>query len=194
MAERAQFYSSVVPQTQGSHGQGLWPGIVVEAGGLLHLTDSVVANASAGVLVRGELVGDGITVNDAYRGVSVVGGSANITALEANRIDYEAVYVETGALNLTNGDAHEVAVGLANHAEAHVEDLGVSEAGVGVQALDGSLNLTNPPSQTPAWALPRFQAPCPPLPRSQVQACRCALTQGMQTDFHLHTAICKVNV
>ena len=143
VAERAQFYSSVVPQTQGSHGQGLWPGIVVEAGGLLHLTDSVVANASAGVLVRGELVGDGITVNDAYRGVSVVGGSANITALEANRIDYEAVYVETGALNLTNGDAHEVAVGLANHAEAHVEDFEVSEAGVGVQALDGSLNLTN---------------------------------------------------
>ena len=86
VAERAQFYSSVVPQTQGSHGQGLWPGIVVEAGGLLLLTDTVVANASAGVLVRGELVGDGMTVNDAYRGVSVVGGSANITALELSLI------------------------------------------------------------------------------------------------------------
>jgi len=37
--------------------------------------------------------------------------------------------------------ADEVAVGLANHGTSHVEDFVVKEAGVGVQALSGSLTL-----------------------------------------------------
>lgn len=143
VAEQALFYSSVLPQTQGSHGQGLWPGLVVETGGLLNLTDTTVANASAGVLARGAFTGTDVVFNDAYRGLSVVGGSATVQGLEANRIDYEAVYAQSGTLNLTQAHVHEVAVGLANHALATVEDFSVSEAGVGVQALDGILNLTS---------------------------------------------------
>ena len=142
-ADQALFYSSVLPQTQGSHGQGLWPGLVVETGGLLNLTDTTVANASAGVLVRGAFIATDVVFNDAYRGLSVVGGSATVHGLDANRIDYEAVYVESGTLNLTEAHVNEVAVGLANHALATVHDFVVSEAGVGVQALDGTLNLTS---------------------------------------------------
>ena len=122
VVDQALFYSSVIPQTQGSHGQGLWPGLVVETGGLLNLTDTTVANASAGVLARGAFTATDVVFNDAYRGLSVVGGSATGQGWEANRIDYEAVYAQSGTLNLTQAHVHEVAVGLANHALATVED------------------------------------------------------------------------
>ena len=140
--DQASFFSSIVPETQGSHGQGLWPGLVVEPSGQLNLTDSTVANASAGVLVRGAFNGTDVVFNDAYRGLSVVGGHAIATNLEANRMDYEAVYVETGSLNLTNATVTEVAVGLANHAQASVVEFTVSEAGVGAQSLGGALDLS----------------------------------------------------
>ncbi|MBH35106.1 MAG: hypothetical protein CMB74_06650 [Euryarchaeota archaeon] len=142
VVDQASFFSSVVPETQGSHGQGLWSGLVVEPGGQLNLTDSVVANASASVLVRGAFNGTDVVFNDAYRGLSVMGGDAVATGLDANRIDYEAVYVESGSLNLTHATATEVAVGLANHAQASVVDLTVSEAGVGAQSLGGDLYLS----------------------------------------------------
>ena len=141
VAEQAVFYSSLVPETQGSHGQGLWPGIVVESSGQLNLTDVTVANASAGVLARGEFNGTDVVFNDAYRGVSVIGGDVIVNGFEANRIDYEAVYVESGALNFTDGTANEVAVGLANHATSNIVDFVVNEAGVGVQSYGGMLDL-----------------------------------------------------
>ena len=143
VADQASFFSSVVPETQGSHGQGLWPGLVVESGGALNLTNSLVANASASVLVRGTFSGDEVVFNDAYRGLSVVGGSAIVSSLEAHRMDYEAVYVESGLLDLSNATATEVAVGLANHAQATVADFTVSEAGVGAQSLGGDLYLSD---------------------------------------------------
>ncbi len=141
LVEGASFFSSVPPITQGSHGQGLWPGIVVESGGSLNISNTTVANASAGVLLRGHLSAHNVLFNDAYRALSVVGGSASVDGFEANRMDYEAVYVESGTLNLTSGLANEVAIGLANHGTAIVEDFTVTEAGVGVQALAGSLAL-----------------------------------------------------
>lgn len=142
LAQQASFFSTIVPETQGSHGQGLWPGIVVEVGGQANLTEVSVANASAGVLVRGDFNGTNVVFNDAYRGLSVMGGEAVINGFEANRMDYEAVYVETGELDFTDGTATEVAIGLANHATANVTEFDVYEAGVGVQSYDGSLDMT----------------------------------------------------
>ena len=141
-ADQALFYSSVIPETQGSHGQGLWPGIVIEAGGIGALTEVTIANASAGVLVKGQLSGSGLVFNDAYRGVSVVGGTANITDTEAHRMDYEAFYVQSGTLHLSNVLASEVAIGLANYGVANISDFTVQEAGVGVQSMGGTLELT----------------------------------------------------
>ncbi len=141
VADQASFFSSIVPETQGSHGQGLWLGIVIETGGQANFTDVSVSNASAGVLVRGTFNASGTVFNDAYRGLSVMGGTATVDGLEANRMDYEAVYVEHGALNLTNGTVNEVAVGLANQGTSHIEEFVVKQAGVGVQSLGGVLTL-----------------------------------------------------
>ena len=140
-ASQASFYSSVLPETQGSHGQGLWPGIEIESSGTGLFSSVTVANASAGVMVKGELTASDLTLNDAYRGVAVMGGTANLTDVEAHRIDYEALYVESGSLTVDGGLAEEVAVGVANHGTANLTDMTVREAGVGVQSLAGSLTL-----------------------------------------------------
>ena len=140
-ADQAHFYSSVIPETQGSHGQGLWPGIVIEVGGVGLMSNTTVSNASAGVVVKGQFEGTGVVFNDAYRGVAVVGGTANITDAEAHRMDYEAFYVASGTLHLSHGLANEVAIGLANFGVANVSDFTVQEAGVGVQSLGGTLDL-----------------------------------------------------
>ncbi|GIR75536.1 MAG: hypothetical protein CM15mP78_02350 [Candidatus Poseidoniales archaeon] len=142
VADQATFFSSVVPETQGSHGQGLWPGIVVEPGGQANLTETVVANASAGVLVRGAFNGTDVVFNDAYRGLSVMGGAAEVSGMEAHRMDYEAIYVASGTLHANDVLAREVAVGLANHGQSNLTDLTVQEAGVGVQSQAGSMNLS----------------------------------------------------
>ena len=142
IATDASFFSSVPPITQGSHGQGLWEGVHVKPSGTAEFTNVVVSNASSGVLVEGSFVGDTVTFNDAYRGISVAGGSATVEQFTANRIDFEALYVSAGTLNLSFGHANEVAVGLANHAQANVTDLTVQEAGIAIQSNAGSLNLT----------------------------------------------------
>ena len=87
VVERAQFYSSVVPQTQGSHGQGLWPsGLWLKPVACCTSPTAWLPTPQQGCWCAVNWLEDGITVNDAYRGVSVVGGSANITALEANQL------------------------------------------------------------------------------------------------------------
>ena len=140
-ADQAVFFSSVVPETQGSHGQGLWPGIEIESSGTGLFSSVTVANASAGVMVKGSLTASDLTLNDAYRGVAVLGGTANLTDVEAHRIDYEALYVESGQLVVDGGWAQEVAIGVANHGTANLTDLTVEEAGVGAQSLAGTLTL-----------------------------------------------------
>ena len=140
-ADQASFFSSVTPLTQGSHGQGIWPGIVVESGGVVDLNEVMISNASAGVLVKGNLSATKVVFNDAYRGISVVGGHATVNDFTANRMDYEALYVESGTLYLETGLANEVAVGLANHDYANLTDFTVREAGVGVQSQAGIMEL-----------------------------------------------------
>ena len=140
-ASEAHFFSSTPPISQGSHGQGMWPGIVIEVGGEADFSDVTVANASAGVVVKGDFIGQQIVFNDAYRGIAVMGGSATVNDFEANRIDYEALYVESGSLNLDNGIASEVAVGIANQGTTTITDFTVEEAGVGIQSFAGTLDV-----------------------------------------------------
>ncbi len=142
IAEDSTFYSSVPPLTQGSHGQGLWVGLVIESLGTATLTNVTVANASAAVAVKGELSGTDLTFNDAYRGLAVLGGTAVVDGLNANRIDYEAVYAQSGDLNLSNAIVEEVAVGLSNQGDSVVDQFTVREAGIGVRAVGGDLTLT----------------------------------------------------
>ena len=137
----ATFYSSVQPLTQGSHGQGLWPGLMVTSTGQATLLNTTVANASSGVTVYGQLSATGLTVNDAYRGVSSMGGSTQLNELALHRIDYEALYVQAGALSVSDMVANEVAVGVESWVDMSGSNLTVEEAGVGLRAQQGRMTV-----------------------------------------------------
>ena len=139
VVEDATFYSSVQPLTQGSHGQGLWPGLVLAPTGQATITNTTVANASAGVIVHGHLNATGLTVNDAYRGVSSMGGSTHLDDVTFQRIDYEAVYAQAGTFTVDGMTATEVAVGLEAWTDMSASNLTVEEAGVGLRAQQGRL-------------------------------------------------------
>lgn len=139
IADGGTFFSSVQPLTQGSHGQGLWPGIVVTSTGQATLGNTTVANASAGVTVYGQFNGNNLTINDAYRGVSSMGGITRLNDITLQRIDYEALYVQSGDLVATGLHAREVAVGVESWTHTSASNLTIEEAGVGLRAQQGRL-------------------------------------------------------
>ena len=140
-AEQASFYSSEQPLTQGSHGQGLWIGIVVSPTGSVVLNDVTISNASAALRVEGNLDATGLELYDAYRGIAIHGGAADVDDLSAQRIDYEAVYLESGDLSLNNAVTFDTAVGLESSGAALVTNLEISQTGIGVRALAGTLDI-----------------------------------------------------
>ena len=142
VANGVTFLSTEMPLTQGSHGQGLWQGLTVTSTGSLNLSNSVVANATAGITVEGQLNASNITINDAYRGVSVNGGHADVTGATFHRIDYEALYLASGTAAVDGMAAHNVAVAVDAWVNATLTDISVQEAGVGLRAQQGELTVS----------------------------------------------------
>ncbi|MAJ01992.1 MAG: hypothetical protein CMA10_06285 [Euryarchaeota archaeon] len=141
IADQSSFFSSTPPLTQGSHGQGLWVGIVVSPTGSATLTDVTISNASAALRIEGSLNADGLDLFDAYRGIAVHGGSADVDDLSAHRMDYEAIYLESGALTLNDATTVDTAVGLDSSGTASVTNLAISQTGIGVRASAGVLDI-----------------------------------------------------
>ena len=143
VANGVTFLSTETPLTQGSHGQGLWQGLTVTSTGLLNLSNSVVANASAALTVEGQLNASNITVNDAYRGVSVNGGHADMADVTFHRIDYEALYLASGTTAVDGMAAHNVAIGVDAWVDTIITNTTVEEAGVGLRAQQGELTVSD---------------------------------------------------
>jgi len=140
-ADQTSFFSSTVPLTQGSHGQGLWIGLVITPTGTATLDEVSISNASAALRVEGTLNANGLTLNDAYRGIAVHGGTAIVDDLTAQGMDYEAVYLDSGSLTLSNAEVTDTAVGLDSSGTAIVTDFDVSQSGIGVRVHGGSLHV-----------------------------------------------------
>jgi hypothetical protein len=140
-ADQASFFSSTPPLTQGSHGQGLWVGLVISPTGTATLDDVTISNASAALRVEGTLNANGLTLNDAYRGIAIHGGTATVDDLTARAMDYEAVYLDSGSLTLDNAVVTDTAVGLESSGSASVTNFDVSQSGIGVRAFAGSLHI-----------------------------------------------------
>lgn len=140
-ADQASFFSSTPPLTQGSHGQGLWVGLVITPTGTATLDDVMISNASAALRVEGTLNANGLTLNDAYRGIAIHGGTAIVDDLTARAMDYEAVYLDSGSLTLDNAVVTDTAVGLESSGTASVTNFDVSQSGIGVRAFAGALHI-----------------------------------------------------
>ena len=139
-ASHSDFFSSQVPLTSGSHGAGLWTGIYVTNKGHAVLSEVTIENAKTGIKVEGNLSANKVTIKDSYIGINVI-GSADITSLTAQHIDYE-VLRNSGFLNLSSGTFTDIAGGLWSTGISTVDTLAISQAGTGLRSTSGTLSAT----------------------------------------------------
>ncbi len=137
-ASNAYFFSSQVPLTSGSHGAGLWTGIHVANKGHAVLNDVTIENAKTALKVEGQLSAFKITIKDSYIGINVM-GSADISTLTAEHIDYEVIR-NSGHLNLSSGSFTDVAGGIWSTGTSIVDTVTISQAGTGLRSTSGTLS------------------------------------------------------
>ena len=73
IANDATFFSSTPPVTQGSHGAGLWKGLIISLGATAVLNDTLIDNAKTAILVNGRLNANDLQISDSYIGVNNIG-------------------------------------------------------------------------------------------------------------------------
>ena len=139
-ASNSDFFSSQVPLTSGSHGAGLWTGIYVTNKGHAILSEVTIENAKTAIKVEGYLSANKVTIKDSYIGINVI-GSADITSLTAQHIDYE-VLRNSGSLSLSSGTFTDIAGGLWSTGTSVVDTLTLSQAGTGLRSTSGTLSAT----------------------------------------------------
>ena len=136
-AHDAVLYSSVTPVGQGSHGQGLWPGVIVSSSGSVVLDNLTVENAEIGIENYGTVSGVGLQTYDTYLGLKNY-GDADFDDFEAKFVDYEAVY-NAGNLDLSIALISDVTTAVLNEGFANISDMSIYDSGLGLQALSGSM-------------------------------------------------------
>ena len=139
-ASNSDFFSSQVPLTSGSHGAGLWTGIYVTNKGHAILSEVTIENAKTATKVEGYLSANKVTIKDSYIGINVI-GSADITSLTAQHIDYE-VLRNSGSLSFSSGTFTDIAGGLWSTGTSVVDTLTLSQAGTGLRSTSGTLSAT----------------------------------------------------
>ena len=140
-AQGVHFFSSAPPQSQTSHGVGLWQGIVVTSTGSAVLSDVIIENTNAGVRSDGDLTIENLTVIDSYIGINNF-GTANVDQYSTEAIDNEAI-LNSGTITLNNGSINNSAIGISSTGSAIIEDSQFSNVGVALAASLGDLTAKN---------------------------------------------------
>ena len=139
--EGAHFLSSASPTAQSSHGQGLWQGIIVNAGGHATLTNVTIENANVGVKSYGSLFANELTVTDSYFAVKNYGQSY-LTNLTTDSIDYDAVLNQGDAIiedaELTNSSS-----GIYTTGTLTATNINMGHVGTGIVAISGLATVDN---------------------------------------------------
>ena len=139
IAEGAHFFSTTIPTTQSSHGQGLWQGIIVNSGGMASLTDVLIENANVGVKSYGELSATNLTVENAYFGVKNYAIST-LHDFRTEAIDYDAI-MNSGSFTLTTANITNASTGIQTDGVFAASSINLNHVGSGVSAVSGTVNL-----------------------------------------------------
>ena len=137
----AHFLSSASPTAQSSHGQGLWQGIIVNAGGHATLTNVTIENANVGVKSYGSLFANELTVADAYFAVKNYGQSY-LTNLTTDSIDYDAV-LNQGDTIIQDAELTNSSTGIYTAGTLTATNINMSHVGTGVAAISGLATVDN---------------------------------------------------
>ena len=140
-AHGVHFFSGATPQSQSSHGAGLWQGLVVTATGSVNLEDVIIENTNAGIRSDGSLIIENLTVADSYIGIRNA-GVGQINQFNTEAIDNEAV-LNSGTITLEGGVINNSAIGIKSTGSAIIEDSTFSNVGVAITATAGDLTANN---------------------------------------------------
>lgn len=142
VAEDAIITSTAPLPSQGSHGSGLWPGVVVDASSSAFLNGTLIERAETCLHLDGTLEADDLNLEDCYIGLDMTSGAvADITNLHVERADVYAVRNQ-GDLDLLVGAAlHNVSIGLLAEGTTHAANLDVDGALQGVKAASGTTDV-----------------------------------------------------
>ncbi len=135
VAQDAHFFSSTPPVTQGSHGAGLWKGLLINNGGIAFLNNTLIENAKTAIKVDGELNAVDLVINDSYIGINNDGNSI-ITGYSSFQIDYDSIQ-NSGTLVLSDGNIVQSAVGIHTSGNTSVTHSEFSSVGIALNSASG---------------------------------------------------------
>ncbi|MEC8264801.1 MAG: hypothetical protein VX011_04640, partial [Candidatus Thermoplasmatota archaeon] len=142
IAEDARLTSTAPVTSQGSHGSGLWPGLVVDSSSSAFLNGTVIERAETCLHLEGTLEANDLTLQNCYIGLDVTGtATAEVDTLHVEQADVFAVR-NKGTLDLLNqARLHNVSIGLQSEGATYVADLEVEDALQGVKAVSGTASI-----------------------------------------------------
>lgn len=135
IANDATFFSSTPPVTQGSHGAGLWKGLIISLGATAVLNDTLIDNAKTAILVNGQLNANNLQISDSYIGVNNIGSSV-INGYFSEQIDYDSIQ-NSGTLELSNAEISQSATGIQTTGITTISQSNFSSVGVALKNLAG---------------------------------------------------------
>ena len=141
IANDANFFSSTPPVTQGSHGAGLWKGLIINSGGSAFINDTLIENAKTGILVNGELNANSIQIFDSYIGINNM-ATSTIDGYHSEQIDYDSIQ-NSGTLELSNAEIEHSATGIQTTGTSAVTNSNFSSVGVALKNLAGQTTAEN---------------------------------------------------
>ncbi|MGB0728067.1 MAG: hypothetical protein ACPGR0_07220, partial [Candidatus Poseidoniaceae archaeon] len=142
IAEDARLTSTAPVTSQGSHGSGLWPGLVVDSSSSAFLNGTVIERAETCLHLEGTLEANDLTLQNCYIGLDVTGtATAEVDTLHVEQADVFAVR-NKGTLDLLNqARLHNVSIGLQSEGATSVVNLEVEDALQGIKAVSGTASI-----------------------------------------------------
>ena len=142
IAEDARLTSTAPVTSQGSHGSGLWPGLVVDSSSSAFLNGTVIERAETCLHLEGTLEANDLTLQNCYIGLDVTGtATAEVDMLHVEQADVYAVRNQ-GVLDLLNqARLQNVSIGLQSEGATFVANLEVEDALQGVKAVSGTASI-----------------------------------------------------
>lgn len=137
IAEDAHFFSSTPPVTQGSHGAGLWKGLIIGTTGTAFINNTLIENAKTAILVNGQLTANELHINHSYIGINNLAHST-IDGYFSSQIDYDSIQ-NSGVLDLADGKIEQSATGIQTSGTSTITDSNFSSVGVALKNIAGQI-------------------------------------------------------
>ena len=137
IVDEAHFFSSTPPVTQGSHGAGLWKGLIIGTSGTALINNTLIENAKTAILVNGQLIANELQINHSYIGINNLAHSI-IDGYSSSQIDYDSIQ-SSGLLELDDAHIEQSATGIQTSGISTISNSNFSSVGVALKNIAGQI-------------------------------------------------------